>query len=73
MKLSTEQNVPDNLPLGCGLTKQQAEQIYEQGKEAVEHIIHRDFCPVCDKIVEPVITEALPNSSIGNGILVLSA
>ena len=182
MKLSTEQNVATNLPLGCGLTKQQAEQIYEQGKEAVvfallqlakmaaeqkpnnliaaitadpstpssqkpvfakpnaddrkrckkpgrkkghegsrrqrpkridrtvehfadycpdcgsklnrrsskrkriiedipksasvetvEHIIHRDFCPVCDKIVEPVITEALPNSSIGNGILVLSA
>ncbi len=41
--------------------------------ETVEHIIHRDFCPVCNKIVEPVITEALPNSSIGNGILVLSA
>lgn len=182
MKLSTEQKVADNLSLGPRLTKQQAEQIYEQGKEAVvfallqlakmaaeqkptnltaaiaadpstpssqkpvfakpnkddrkrgkkpgrkkghkgsrrqqpqridrtvehlsdccpdcggklkrrsakrkriiedipksasvetvEHIIHRDFCPVCDKIVEPVLTEALPNSSIGNGILVLSA
>ena len=34
MKPSTEQNVPDKLSLGCGLTKQQAEQIYEQGKEA---------------------------------------
>lgn len=41
--------------------------------ETVEHIIHRDYCPVCDKIVEPVIPEALPNSSIGNGIVVLSA
>ena len=41
--------------------------------ETVEHIIGRDYCPDCDKIVEPVITEALPNSSIGNGILVLSA
>ena len=181
MNLNTEQNVVGNLPLGCGLTKQQAEQIYEQGKEAVvfallqlakmaaeqsptnlakaiaddpstpssqkpvfvkpnedrkrrkepgrkkghigsrrllpqridrtvehiaeccpdcggklnrrsvkrkriiedipdtasvetvEHTIHRDFCPRCDKIVEPVISEALPKSSIGNAILVLSA
>jgi transposase len=182
MKVSTEQNVPDNLPLGSSLTKQQAEQIYEQGKEAVvfallqlakmaaeqkpnnlmaaiaadpstpssqkpvfvkpnkddkkrgkrpgrkkghegsrrqqpqridrtvehradccpdcggklkkcsgtrqrmvedvpeavrvetvKHIIHRDWCPNCRKAVEPVVTEALPNSSIGNGIVVLSA
>ena len=35
MKVSTEQNVPGNLPLSSSLTKQQAEQIYEQGKEAV--------------------------------------
>jgi len=41
--------------------------------ETVEHVIGRDYCPACDKIVEPVITEALPKSSIGNGILVLSA
>lgn len=41
--------------------------------ETVRHIIHRDWCPACRKAVEPVVTEALPNSSIGNGILVLSA
>jgi len=41
--------------------------------ETVRHVIHRDFCPRCRKMVEPVITDALPNSSIGNGILVLSA
>jgi transposase len=41
--------------------------------ETVRHIIHRDWCPHCRKAVEPVITDALPNSSIGNGILVLSA
>ena len=35
MNLSTEQNVVGNLPLSCGLTKKQAEQIYEQGKDAV--------------------------------------
>lgn len=41
--------------------------------ETVRHIIHRDWCPACRKAVEPVITDALPNSSIGNGIVVLSA
>ena len=41
--------------------------------ETVRHIIHRDWCPACRKVVEPVVSEALPNSSIGNGILVLSA
>jgi transposase len=43
------------------------------GVETVEHTLYRDYCPACDKIVEPVVTDALPNSSIGNGILVLSA
>jgi transposase len=41
--------------------------------ETTEHQICRDWCPKCEKIVEPVVTEALPNSSIGNGLLVLSA
>jgi transposase len=41
--------------------------------ETVQHVIHRDWCPTCKKMIEPVITEALPNSSIGTGILVLSA
>lgn len=45
----------------------------DAGVETVEHLIYRDFCPACKKVVEPVITEALPNASIGNGILVLSA
>lgn len=40
--------------------------------ETVRHIIHRDWCPACRKAVEPVVTDALPNNSIGNGILVLS-
>jgi transposase len=41
--------------------------------ETARHIIHRDWCPACRRAVEPVITDALPNSSIGNGIVVLSA
>jgi len=41
--------------------------------ETVEHQIYRDWCPKCEKIIEPAIMEALPNSTIGNGLLVLSA
>ena len=38
-----------------------------------EHVIHRDYCPACQKHVEPVVTEALPGSTLGNHVLVLSA
>ena len=38
-----------------------------------EHVIHRDYCPSCKKHVEPVVTDALPGSTLGNRVLVLSA
>ncbi|XOV72633.1 MAG: transposase [Verrucomicrobiota bacterium] len=38
-----------------------------------EHTIHRDWCPQCQKKVEPVVSSALPGSSLGNSVLVLSA
>ncbi len=41
--------------------------------ETVKHVIHRDWCPNCRKAVEPIVTDALPKSSIGNGIVVLCA
>jgi transposase len=41
--------------------------------ETVEHVIHRDWCPTCQKCVEPAVPSALPKASIGNGIVVLSA
>ena len=41
--------------------------------EVVEHTIHRDWCPKCKKSVEPVVSEALPNSTLGNRVLVLTA
>jgi len=41
--------------------------------ETVKHIIHRDWCPNCRKAVEPLVTEALPKASVGNGIVVLSS
>ena len=41
--------------------------------EVTQHIIHRDWCSACRKMVEPVVAVALPKAQIGNGILVLSA
>jgi transposase len=38
-----------------------------------EHVIHRDWCSACQKKVEPVVTEALPNSTLGHRVLVLTA
>ncbi len=41
--------------------------------EVVRHIIHRDWCSNCRKMVEPVIDAALPRATVGNGMLVLCA
>jgi transposase len=41
--------------------------------EVTEHTIHRDWCPKCKKSVEPVVSDALPNSALGNRVLVLTA
>jgi transposase len=38
-----------------------------------EHTIQRDWCPRCQKRVEPRIPDALPGSTLGNHTLVLSA
>lgn len=37
------------------------------------HVIHRDWCPSCQKHVESQVTDALPGSQLGNRMLVLSA
>ena len=41
--------------------------------EVTEHTIHRDWCPKCQKQVEPALPDALPGSTLGNHVLVLSA
>jgi transposase len=41
--------------------------------EVTEHTIHRDWCPNCKKKVEPAVTEVMPNATLGNRALVLSA
>jgi transposase len=38
-----------------------------------EHTIHRDWCPRCQKRVEPRVPDALPGSTLGNHVLTLSA
>lgn len=41
--------------------------------ETTEHAIHRDWCPQCKKKVEPPVPDALPNATLGNRTLVLTA
>jgi transposase len=41
--------------------------------EVTEHTIHRDWCPGCKKQVEPQIPDALPNCTLGNRTVTLSA
>jgi len=41
--------------------------------EVTEHTIHRDYCPHCRKIVEPVVPDALANATIGHRTVVLTA
>jgi len=38
-----------------------------------EHVIHHDWCPRCEKHVEPAVCDALPGATLGNRVLVLSA
>jgi transposase len=48
------------------------EDIPEVQPEVTEHVIHRDWCPKCRKRVEPPVPDALPGSTLGNRVLVLS-
>lgn len=49
------------------------EDIPDTQPEATEHTIHRDWCPHCQKKVEPPVACALPGATLGNRVLVLSA
>jgi transposase len=41
--------------------------------EATEHTIHRDWCPCCQKQVEPKVPDALPACTLGNQAVTLAA
>jgi transposase len=49
------------------------EDIPDIQPEVTEHTIHRDWCPKCRKKVESPVTDALPGSTLGLRVLVLSA
>jgi transposase len=53
--------------------KRYTEDIPDVQPEVTEHTIHRDWCPKCKKQVEPAVGDALPKSTLGNRVLVLSA
>jgi transposase len=41
--------------------------------EVTEHTIHRDWCPECQKQVEPKVPDALPKCTLGNRAVALTA
>lgn len=41
--------------------------------EAVDNIINGRYCNTCKEVVEPIVPDALPGSTLGNRVLVLSA
>lgn len=40
--------------------------------EAVEYVIPQQWCPCCKKHVEPGVAAALPNATLGNGVVALT-
>lgn len=51
-----------------------SEDIPEDLKPVItEDILHRDYCPACQKRVEPRLPDVLPRCTLGNRTLVLSA
>ena len=38
-----------------------------------EHTIHRDYCPHCQKHVEPVVPDAMPKATLGHRIIALTS
>ncbi len=49
------------------------EDIPEIQPVVTEHTIHSDWCSKCQKRVEPKVPDALPNATLGNRVVVLSA
>jgi len=71
----------DNCP-DCGgklrRTKEKRERLTEDIPEnlksvVTKEVIHRDYCPKCQKRVEPKLPDVLPGCELGNRVLVFSA
>ena len=57
-----------SFPLGAERTKDQARAIFAQGEEAVVFVL---LAQVCQKKVEPIVSENLPGATLGHHILEL--
>jgi transposase len=59
----------------CAATRTRYTEDIPAGIQPVitEHTIHRDWCPQCQKLVEPRVPDALPGGQIGNRVVVLSS
>jgi len=59
----------------CGQTRRRIieDLLKDLRAQAVEHTIHRDYCPACKKHVEPVVPDALPNADLGHRVVGLTA
>lgn len=49
------------------------EDIPLEKARVIRHRKHRYYCRNCKKVVEPVVTEALPNARLGLNVLILAA
>lgn len=59
----------------CAETRTRFTEDIPEGIKPVvtEHTIHRDWCPQCRKMVEPVVPDALPHASLGNRTLAMTS
>jgi len=57
----------------CRKRTRYIEDIPSSASQVTENVIHGGYCPVCDKIVEPVVTDALPRATLGIHLVVLTA
>ena len=66
-------NCRGSLPGSLSTRTRYTEEIVPPPPVVTEHVIHRYWCPACEQVVEPVVTAALPKSTIGLRTLVLTS
>lgn len=71
--LSACSDCQNSLPGAFTTRTRYTEEVVPTPPVVTEHTIHRYWCSTCEKVVEPVLTEALPKSTIGLKTLVLTA
>lgn len=57
----------------CEVRERIIEGLIRMAAETVRHLISRHYCPRCQKMVEPTVTDAMPGARISLHVFVLSA